>query len=561
MKESNGLGFKGSLLEALAIIITVVAILMIWQDKAFAYQSNDDAINAAIEIAGSNNFLLIRNTDSGSSYTYYLYYTKNGDKITSIMDAGSLYSSAYNSSNFGTVIYKRQTTNSSSSVFGGEITLNLNGSVINEGYFWEYIKSNLVIYKMNSTKNSVTTTLEFGAENQIQIPYSYLQLGLKYSNPYYAMIQKNASTKYFIFSEGPFFMNSDGKLHKSADAGYCYTYDDINWTTPAKIGDATMLLGGITSNQILYVNHDIYGTNVASNNLNEQLVVSNKTTVKIKDTSSIPDLDDDVIVYNYQHDNTIERVKGLTIKKKAIYQAGNIVIGESKTDYILSWNAPEVSGLKLEIAVQSKFNNITRRITKQTFNKAWNSTGTYINPEDKTMNVNIQGLGTWLLNNVWNNVDTGSWISIPPTELYFRYVSLNSTTKKALYGDWCRIDFASGSQGILEHETDNAVVTEETTDPVTGEITYNDVIQDGNEHVKSNTSTGQVIGEDDGFTGAVSSIDSALYQSTETIKSISSWVGQVPALIGSMFSFIPAEVIAFIGLSFVLLMILKIAGR
>lgn len=427
-----------------------------------------------------------------------------------------------------------------------------NGQVTNEVYY-QYVPQ---------TTPSPTPT----PEPQVPIPSAYLSMNLCKNMPYYALIQKAENIKYFVFSELPFYFNSDGKLHKSSDVVYCYTYDDVTWTTPASAGDLTQLIGGITPVQVLYNNHDIYGTNVSATNLSEQAVINNKTTTVVKSINAITDLNDDCQLYSYEYSTSIENVNDMTIEKKSMLKTDwGLTIGQSKNIYIVKWSAPEVSGLHLEIAVQSKFGTMTRRWNKQTYNNPYydtytNATNrTFVLPNDLSFEFDINALGRTILLNVWNDVDTGEWYSIPPTEFYFRYVSLDDTTSKALFGNWTRLDFSGGPNGIIETMRDT-VTTTESINPETGQTEYTDITVDGNETGYINAN-GEEIDESQSFNGAVDTIDSALSSSTSAIQNIGVWLGQVPALIGNMFSFIPQEAIAFIGLAFVLLMILKIAGR
>jgi hypothetical protein len=396
----------------------------------------------------------------------------------------------------------------------------------------------------------------------ITYPQSYVDDGTSIVCPYYAL-SSDVNGTFFNISEEPFYVDNDGILRRSKTAYYYQSNDGgKTWANKVVYGNSTTVIRGsqVLSLDIKYNNKDIYRTNIT----NDQLGAKSYDTIKSAKTSEIVweanPFNISTQTYTYEYDSTIEDLKGLTIEKDALYRTSwGLVIGESSTKYNVKWQAPEVSGLKLEISYQSKFNNLTRRYAMQTYKKPYFSNGDYVLPEQGTYKFDMHASGRVLLENLWNDIDTGAWISIPPTEAYFRYVSLNESTGKAKYGNWTRFDFSSGSQGVIETVKDK-VNTVETYNPETGEIVYVDTETADNvtEHINS---SGETIPEDQSFNGAVDTLSNALDSSTTAIQNIAGWVGQVPALIGNMFTFLPPEIIAFIGLSFVVLMILKIAGR
>lgn len=263
--------------------------------------------------------------------------------------------------------------------------------------------------------------------------------------------------------------------------------------------------------------------------------------------------------WSYEYDNTIPNVQGLTIQTHAWYRTSwGLVVGESKDKYEIKWTVPQGAGLILEIQVASKFNNVERRKFKQRYDYPW-AEGYTVMPETGEMNMSLMQVGTWCLHNVWNDVDTGSWFNIPPTKLYFRYAVMDGNTKKVKYGNWTRMQFSGGSNGIIETRKDT-ITTSEQFDQTTGETIYTDTPIEGNETEYINRD-GEIVDESQSFNAVVDTVGNAIESSTSALNNIGSWLGQVPELVGNLFTFLPPEIIAFIGLGIALVVILRIAGR
>lgn len=72
---------------------------------------------------------------------------------------------------------------------------------------------------------------------------------------------------------------------------------------------------------------------------------------------------------------------------------------------------------------------------------------------------------------------------------------------------------------------------------------------------------GKEVSEEDSFIAAVETLDNALDNSTNAFKSVGKWLGNVPEMLGKLFTFLPPEISIIIGLGIVMIIVLRIAGR
>ena len=232
----------------------------------------------------------------------------------------------------------------------------------------------------------------------------------------------------------------------------------------------------IYAGDIIFCNHDIYYNKSDYSGYGSNGILYKSATGSDVNYADVP--------YAYQYDSSIPNVENMTIQKDALWRPNSwFVIGESKTKYIVKWSAPGDTGLKLEIACQSTFNNIKRRYSKQSYQRIWNiDEDIEIKCTDETMKLDINQLAQWNKKVVWTNFDTGNYTGIPVTEMYYRYYIKDDVNHKIKYGSWTRLDFAGGQNGIVETQRD-MVTTDEQEDPETGEITYTDTPIDGNQTV------------------------------------------------------------------------------
>jgi hypothetical protein len=382
----------------------------------------------------------------------------------------------------------------------------------------------------------------------------------EYTDGYqYSVIIKWDNGDYQLFyGNSPFvarYLTENGTIRiTSSGAYYNRWYSGGLYSGQYLTKNAWNVIDGSSADSILYTNYDIYKLNATDNSATAELFYD-----------FTEEWDG---IYTYQYDSSIPNVKNMVVNPVALFKIFSWNVGQSKDKYTITWTAPDDLGLGYEIRLQSKYNDVTRRYERQGFNNPWFNgtlsgvaTTTIISPQDLSMSVSLTELGQWMMYQMnKKGIDTGMYLSIPVTELYFRHYYVDEINHVVKYGNWCRIDLRAGAQGIQQARYDNAVITDETVDPDTGETIYTDTEVDGNE-TRYTDAQGDNLDESQSYEGIAMSVESALDNATTGIKSIASWLGQFPALMSEIFSFLPGELITFISIGVGMVIILRIAGR
>lgn len=261
--------------------------------------------------------------------------------------------------------------------------------------------------------------------------------------------------------------------------------------------------------------------------------------------------------YSYQYDPTIENVHGVEIERAYKFKLGPVYIGMSDTEHNMMWNAPENEMLMMEIDISAEFDQMTRRYRAQKYNSPF-YTGTIL-PGAELLNFDTNVLGKQIVRAQFKDRNPSSLQMAIVKVFYLRYVRIDGVDFKIKYGNWTKIAVAMTGQGIRGVVLDN-VTTPETTNE-DGTIDYGeDVPIEGNETVYQNY-MGDEVNEEDMYTAFEKGLETNLYTATQAIKNVGEWFGQVPVLVSSVFSFLPGEIITFLGLVIVVLMVLKIVNR
>ena len=322
------------------------------------------------------------------------------------------------------------------------------------------------------------------------------------------------------------------------DLGYSYSANVSNYFS--NIADAVL--------KVEYSNHDLYyGSN---------LMFSNYFSVPTPSPEPTPT---PVPSFTYEYDSAIPNVAGASVERKYLFKLGKIYIGLSDTEYYLKWLPPDDNDLKMEIDVTSQRGsdiNDVKRYHGQTVYKPVLD-GDFVTPDMGKLYFDINVMGRYLYLHAWGGTELLK--QAIPREIYVRYAKISDQDEKIYYGNWTRIYLNFTGQGIMGNviETVTSDITEDSEGNI---IDYVDTPTEDN-FPEYRDYNGNIVTEDESYSAYENGIKSTLDNSVSTLNNVSSWVGQVPDLIGSLFTFIPKEVIAFIGLSFIALMVLKIAGR
>jgi len=266
------------------------------------------------------------------------------------------------------------------------------------------------------------------------------------------------------------------------------------------------------------------------------------------------------IPYTYLYKSSIPNIKDLKIQKQSLYRTDwGLVIGESSHKYDVTWLKEEPEDYTLEILMKSAFDEKFKWYDYQSWDKPY-YVDSFIMENSQKFSFDMNVLSSIILHKCWTDTDTGSYLGIPPTEIYIRYVNKNEIIRKIEYGNWTKFDLLSGAKGVIEVKK-NTVLTTEVVNSVTGETEIIDTIVEGTPTEYMNTSTGEYVSEEESLEGAMFDMENGLQSATDTIQNVGSWVGQVPDLVGTIFTFLPIEIVSMIGLGIVLIIVLRVVGR
>lgn len=142
--------------------------------------------------------------------------------------------------------------------------------------------------------------------------------------------------------------------------------------------------------------------------------------------------------------------------------------------------------------------------------------------------------------------------------MYLRLNRLDSKTGKLRQGLWVKVNFKESSVSYPDIDSIQAG----TIDEETGIFTPNNNTDYGENGYGINGETGNIVPPNGGGNfGDIDSIDELGEYLFNSLKKLFASLGQFPSFLSSVFSFIPLPIIALIGGSIVVVIILRILGR
>lgn len=142
--------------------------------------------------------------------------------------------------------------------------------------------------------------------------------------------------------------------------------------------------------------------------------------------------------------------------------------------------------------------------------------------------------------------------------MYLRLNRLDSKTGKSRQGLWVKVNFKESSVSYPDIDSIQAG----TIDEETGIFTPNNNTDYGENGYGINGETGNIVPPNGGGNfGDIDSIDELGEYLFNSLKKLFASLGQFPTFLSSVFSFIPLPIIALIGGSIVVVIILRILGR
>lgn len=142
--------------------------------------------------------------------------------------------------------------------------------------------------------------------------------------------------------------------------------------------------------------------------------------------------------------------------------------------------------------------------------------------------------------------------------MYLRLNRLDSKTGKLRQGLWVKVNFKESSVSYPDIDSIQAG----TIDEETGIFTPNNNTDYGENGYGINGETGNIVPPNGGGNfGDIDSIDELGEYLFNSLKKLFASLGQFPTFLSSVFSFIPLPIIALIGGSIVVVIILRILGR
>ena len=431
----------------------------------------------------------------------------------------------------------------------------------------QFARANLDITKWENGKTLDTKTMSIVGEDteyefkKIDIPSSWIGLG-KYQYPNYIVVKKD---EYFYFVTSAYKFYSDitfGDIHISEDTIISKGYvdnDKINWISEYEyIASYTKLLNGITSDEIIYNSHDILDTDVYPNNISKANVSKNTNNNIVIPVNPIPGITSNPKEYVY--DKSIPTVNLLNVKAK------KIAFTESGTDYDIIWqHQPE----EYQLEIKAIYGNFVTTIEGGRWEKeVWAQSAFKQEPwfeklvgkrvYDKTGSFRHNIIDVKKIIAEEENLQSDASLSL--NTYYMRYVKVGSEELK--HGNWKVIElyFDKSAIGLWQYR-DYELEKNENVDSETGEITYTwDVVEGSISDIKA-TNDNSVVGGGKDYSSIEYATGEGLEGALSTIEKVGDWLGELPSLMGRIFSFLPYEIIALIGLGITLLIILRIVGR
>lgn len=412
-------------------------------------------------------------------------------------------------------------------------------------------------------------------------PGSWARGQERWAYPYYIVAQRFPTSYTFYCSTQPFYIdNTTGNIHLSGDAimyhGTVQTgSDDILWHTREVITSSrTELVHLLKKPKVLYNSHDVLETDVWPSNISKSYVVDNTTNIVIIPANPIPYTTNSIIEREYTNDIPAPRIKGINPEKKLWF--------ESFKDFYVQWYPVTGKNYKLELEYELtnewELNNGKRYDPNpwsdvhkgQTYNSMSDFHkkifGGRIEDRDGYIYFNNEKISNAILlyriGAQYVDSQTAGYYNI--SYLKMRYVDTETIvtgnvthTSKINYGPWTTVRFILDSDtSLIEYDTEIQELVDYIIDPETGEIIEVYDVQEGSQ--QQGYDVGEGIRDPEAFQIG---IDGGLADATRTINEVGNWVGQIPSFLGQLFSFLPVEIIAFIGFGIVLLIILRVVGR
>lgn len=412
-----------------------------------------------------------------------------------------------------------------------------------------------------STHDLVFNTVTiYEKQERISIPMQYLQWNWNKLRPYYLYIQTPNGNRFFICSDKPFYLNNDGNIHRSGDTvSFKYAPGEIqgtDWKQEGWNGTYTRIKDGIKQEDVIYNSYNILDTEVTDNNIDTNNVVAySSETVQIN-MNPIPGLN--TILYSYRYDTGIPTLSNIVFQNKAWIREGKLVIAPSEIKYEVLWTRSETDNYELEIfyKCKSRKTNEVIMFPFQTYARTYNEK--YIHDSDEKFifdkHISKKIVKMYFPEHEWYNIDI--------TDIYIRYFKIDSENMYVNHGLWKRITpkYSTGDYITTTYDVADVEITE-NINPETGQVEYIDIVQDGTLIQDNYSLNGGLFDPAKVNDVVLFNMDEHLSNATKTISEFGQWVGQVPQFLGSLFQFLPIEIITFIGLAITLIIIARFLGR
>lgn len=269
--------------------------------------------------------------------------------------------------------------------------------------------------------------------------------------------------------------------------------------------------------------------------------------------------------FSYEYSSQIPNVANMNLNQHYITKLGVIYIGLNKLKYDVTWDNPNDETLAMEVKVVGKYNSYTRSYKQQTYEiPMYRDTQTYLLPSDMKYMFNINTLAKEFTEKAFSDVDVqikNREDYVTPSTLYYRYVRKDDNAYKVYYGNWTRLTISVlGATGVTDAKFDTVKQTE-TVDPTTGETTLTDTVVDGTTTKYVNPINGEEVSESETFNSAAEGVGVTIDSVSTAFKSVGDWAGEIPAVVGKLFSFLPSEIIVLMSTAIVTVIALRIIGR